>query len=83
MKKMVFVLVGVTTILVSLLCSCGNNAPKSTITEEMAFEGVNNYCHSAYDWSIAEEKCVPSLNVKEKVGTINIFDYLKVEKPSI
>ena len=21
----------------------------------MAFEGVNNYCHSHYDWSIAEE----------------------------
>ena len=25
------------------------------ITEEMAYEGVNNYCHSAYDWSIAED----------------------------
>ena len=25
------------------------------ITAEMAFEGVNNYCHSHYDWSIAEE----------------------------
>ena len=21
----------------------------------MAYEGVNNYCHSSYDWSIAEE----------------------------
>ena len=21
----------------------------------MAYEGVNNYCHSAYDWSIAED----------------------------
>ncbi|MBQ6070716.1 MAG: hypothetical protein IJK85_03085 [Bacteroidales bacterium] len=21
----------------------------------MAYEGVNNYCHSVYDWSIAEE----------------------------
>ena len=21
----------------------------------MAYEGVNNYCHSEYDWSIAEE----------------------------
>ncbi len=20
----------------------------------MAYEGVNNYCHSAYDWSVAE-----------------------------
>ena len=26
-----------------------------TITEEMAYEGVNNYCHSTYDWSIAKD----------------------------
>ena len=26
-----------------------------TITEEMAFESVNNYCHSAYDWSVAKD----------------------------
>ena len=25
------------------------------ITAEMAYEGVNNYCHSTYDWSIAKE----------------------------
>ena len=25
------------------------------ITAEMAYEGVNNYCHSQYDWSRAEE----------------------------
>ena len=31
------------------------NASKSTITKEMAYEGVSNYCHSAYDWSIAED----------------------------
>ena len=37
-----------------LLCSCGTNATKSVITAEMAYEGVNNYCHSAYDWSVAE-----------------------------
>lgn len=30
-------------------------ASKSKITAEMAFEGVSNYCHSAYDWSAAEE----------------------------
>ena len=30
--------------------------PQSTeITAEMAYEGVNNYCHSEYDWSVAEE----------------------------
>ena len=30
-------------------------ASKNHITEETAFEGVYNYCHSAYDWSIAED----------------------------
>ena len=43
-------------ILIALLfCSCGNNSTKSEITAEMAYEGVSNYCHSAYDWSIAKE----------------------------
>ena len=27
----------------------------ASITAEMAYEGVNNYCHSEYDWSVAEE----------------------------
>ena len=31
------------------------NTTKSEITAEMAYEGVNNYCHSAYDWSVAKE----------------------------
>lgn len=38
-----------------LLCACGNTATKRQITAEMALEGVSNYCHSAYDWSVAEE----------------------------
>lgn len=38
-----------------LLCSCHPSSPKSEITAEMAYEGVNNYCHSQFDWSIAEE----------------------------
>ena len=25
------------------------------ITKEMAYNGVNNYCHSVYDWSVAED----------------------------
>ena len=37
-----------------LVCSCGTNATKSQISAEMALEGVSNYCHSAYDWSMAE-----------------------------
>lgn len=28
--------------------------PDQQITAEMAYEGVNNYCHSTYDWSVAE-----------------------------
>ena len=42
-------------LIVLLLCSCGTNASKSEITAEMAYEGVSNYCHSTYDWSIAKE----------------------------
>ena len=41
-----------------LFCSCGSNTTKSEmseITAEMAYEGVSNYCHSAYDWSVAKE----------------------------
>ena len=41
-----------------LLCSCGSKSTKesqSKITAEMAYEGVNDYCHSEYDWSIAKD----------------------------
>ena len=47
------------------LCSCRNNVAQSsdvqtvdtlrTITADMAYEGINNYCHSAYDWSVAKD----------------------------
>lgn len=40
---------------VLLLCSCISNASKSIVTAEKAYEGVSNYCHSTYDWSIAED----------------------------
>ena len=105
-----------------LLCSCGSKGtkePQSKITAEMALEGVNNYCHSEYDWSMAKdnpdimgvemgedtdsayqvvfrsytgafvnfyvdktsgttrmEEYVPNLNVRNDVGTIDIFDYI-------
>jgi len=43
---------------VLLLCSCSKSQPSATpsagITAEMAYEGVNNYCHSEYDWSVAQ-----------------------------
>ena len=119
--------------LVLFLCSCRNNkadvAQSSdaqtedtlrTITADMAYEGINNYCHSAYDWSVAKDnpdimyqtmgeetdstyqvifrsytgafvhfyvnktsgttrmvEKVPSLNVEEDAGTIELFDYLE------
>jgi len=115
------------------LCSCYNNKVNDTqssdvqtedtlrtITKEMAFEGVNYYCHKEYDWSVAKDnpdimyvqmgeetdsayqvvfrsytgafvhfyvdktsgttkmvEKVPSLNVEEDAGTINLFDYLE------
>ena len=50
------------------LCSCNNNKVNDTqssdaqtedtlrtITADMAYEGINNYCHSAYDWSVAKD----------------------------
>lgn len=93
---------------------------KYKITAELAYKGVNNYCHSAYDWSIAKEnpsimyvqmgeetkteykvifrsytgafvyffvdkatgktrmvEHVPSMNIEEESGTIDLLEYLK------
>ena len=98
------------------------NTTKSEITAEMAYEGVSNYCHSEYDWSISKEnpsimyvqmgeetdsayqvvfrsytgafvnfyvdktsgttrmeEYVPTLDVRNEAGTIDIFDYLEKE----
>ncbi len=30
-------------------------AQPTGITAEMAYEGVNNYCHQEYDWSVAKD----------------------------
>ena len=35
--------------------SIGADISTSKITQDMAFNGVDNYCHKEYDWSIAEE----------------------------
>ncbi|MBO5610988.1 MAG: hypothetical protein J5918_00150 [Prevotella sp.] len=44
---------------VLLLCSCcrikTDMIGRAGITAEMAYDGVNNYCHKEYDWSIAKE----------------------------
>ncbi len=93
---------------------------KYKITAEMAYKGVDNYCHSTYDWSVAKEnpsimyvqmgeeteaeykvifrsytgsfvyffvdkatgktrmvEHVPSLNIEEESGTIDLLEYLK------
>lgn len=109
---------------IMLLCACHHGktetAQQPSITKEMAYEGVNNYCHSEYDWSIAKDnpsimylqmdeetdsvchvvfrsytgafvhfyvdkftgstrmvESVPTLQIEEEKGTINLFDYLK------
>ena len=115
MKHIVFSFI----LTVLLFCSCGANYTKSEITPEMAYEGVSNYCHITYDWSIAKEnpsimyvqmgeetdsvyqvvfrsytgafvnfyvdkasgttrmeEYVPTLDVRNEAGTIDIFDYI-------
>ena len=52
-----------TFVLMALLfCSCHKNKTDvnqhAEITAEMAYEGVNNYCHSEYDWSATEDNPV-------------------------
>jgi len=39
-------------------CTSGDSDTKvsqNSISKEMAYEGVYNYCHSMYDWSIAKD----------------------------
>ena len=56
-----------------LLCSCRNRT--NNITQEMAFEGVSNYCHREYDWSVAEGN--PSLMyVQMEEGTDSEYHVL-------
>lgn len=103
----------------ALLCgSCHHG--NTDITQEMALEGVRNYCHQEYDWNIAKEnpdimyvktgeetekeyeiifrsytgafvyfyidkktgqtrmvETVPSLNIREEKGTIDLHNYLE------
>ena len=124
----------ITFIFIALfLCSCRNHQAGATqpsdvqtedtlraITADMAYDGVSNYCHKEYDWSVAKNhpdimyvqmgeetdsayqivfrsytgtfvhfyvnkitgttklvEKVPSLNVEENAGTIDLFDYLE------
>lgn len=52
----------ISSLLIALLfCSCRMRSSSSqpvsdsTVTAEMALEGVSNYCHDQYDWSVAKE----------------------------
>jgi len=135
MKKLYFVFLAV-LMMGALLEGCGtrNESADSTnssevftsdpseciITEEKAYEGVERYCRSMYDWSIAEDnpdmmylemgeeteseyqvifrsytgalvyfyvdkssgttrliEYVPSLEIEEEAGTIDLFEYLE------
>ena len=70
LKKLICAMI-VGLMMVAMLQSCGSKAekadnspsreasgaevPENGITAEIVYEGVNNYCHTHYDWSIAEE----------------------------
>ena len=70
MKKLFFVFIMV-LVMSGMLHGCGTgdeavdspnpsedltaDSSKNDITKETAYEGVYHYCHSAYDWSIAED----------------------------
>ena len=55
MKKIITSL----TLMLLLVCSCNKNkveqAQAPEITPELAYEGVNNYCHKEFDWSPAKD----------------------------
>ena len=66
MKKLVFVFILVFVMGVAFQgCATKNeladssrpsgDVPQNNISEEMAYDGVYNYCRSTYDWSIAED----------------------------
>ena len=70
MKKLICVMM-IVLMMVAMLQGCGSKAgkadnspsretsgaevPENGITAEIVYEGINNYCHTHYDWSIAEE----------------------------
>lgn len=53
MKKILYSII-IILFVCFLLQGC-NSASDIKITKDIAYEGVNNYCHSAYDWSVAED----------------------------
>ena len=72
MKKTIItaLLISINLAMPALLISSCTNASKSEITAEMAYQGVSNYCHSKYDWSIAEDNpSVMSIEMGEETDS--------------
>ena len=47
-----------------------SNDIKSKVTKEMAYDGINNYCHQNFDWSIAKENPdIMSVEMGEEIDT--------------
>ena len=72
MKKTIItaLLISIHLAMPALLSSSCTNASKSEITAEMAYQGVCNYCHSTYDWSIAEDNpSVMSIEMGEETDS--------------
>ncbi len=43
---------------------------KNVITKDMAYNGVNNYCHITYDWSVAKDNpSIMSVEMGEETDT--------------
>ena len=117
MRRILSTIIAILTIIFLLQgCSFQKN---NEITRDMAYDGVNNYCHENYDWTVAENnpsimyvevgnetdteyqiifhsytgalvyfyvnksdgktkvtEYVPTLNIKNDLESINIYDYL-------
>lgn len=72
MKKTIItaLLISIHLAMPALLSSSCTNASKSKITAEMAYQGVSNYCHITYDWSIAEDNpSVMSIEMGEETDS--------------
>ena len=62
MKKLIFVLT-IVLLMSAVLSACETEnqivvdsiTSQDSISKEMAFEGVSNYCHSKYDWGVAKD----------------------------
>ena len=55
------------------LFSCHRNADatkRTEVTAEMAYEGVSNYCHETYDWSVAAgDSAIMSVTMGEETDS--------------